>query len=213
MVNDVGEEGLSEIIFPVRINSSPKEGSFYLAQRFKFINRNMPGYIGLRPSNGSAITYFAIMGSEPADIVDTTHCYHLNNTQTVMCRTVLPEFYHHVPYYLSVERNITQDSHIWHGYLSDGVDAKIPIGSWQLRNDTKGIRRFQTGHIGNTFWHDRCSDLAVVDVEMYKPIVSNHETIIYGPVAKGPCRATMNLRGGHTEHRKVRMAAGFYYDT
>ncbi|KAJ5780728.1 hypothetical protein N7457_005888 [Penicillium paradoxum] len=170
-VENVPEEGMKEITFPMNIANTTHVEGFYFANQFAFVNQDNVGYTGLQPQadkDGKSIVHAVFSSFNEGTTTSHENCHDgADGGAGVSCYVNIEGTYDHT-YLLNIKN--TADT-TWVGTLVDSVTgAKNEIGSWTLSSGAQGIQSSQLGFIeyfvGGV---DECGDLPKTQIFFGNP--------------------------------------------
>ncbi|CAG8278115.1 unnamed protein product [Penicillium salamii] len=178
-VSDAPSTGLTELSFPMNVNSAPHETGFYFAQQFNFINQKDVGYTGLQPredSNSKPILHAAFSSFIPGTKSSDENCSDgADGGAGVSCAVDIEGSYAHT-YQLHINNTAGTT---WVGTLVDSVSgSETRIGSYELPAGSGGIQGSQMGFVEYYPWNaqesHQCADLPKTAVTFGYPIAEGY---------------------------------------
>lgn len=160
-LENVPEEGIKEITFPMSVTGSAHEQHYYYANQFPFVGNKDVGYTGLQPQedadNGTSQIRGVFSNFIEGSTTDDDLCSEgADGGPGISCGFVFAGDYDHT--YNMVVRNIENTK--WTGTaVNTETGEEHHLGSYTLPPDTKGISGGNMGFVEDYVGVEQCSEM------------------------------------------------------
>lgn len=196
-VENIPEDGLKDIVFPMNIANAQHESGYYFAQQFPFVGIKDIGYTGLQPredsDNGTSMIHAAFSSFQEGTTSDDANCNEgADGGPGVSCAVDFPASYDRT-YHIYVKN--TQGT-TWTGTVIDPTSGKqVHIGTYTLPAEAKGI---STGHLGfiEDYLGHECNELPYTNITVGVPMTTTPgagKGSIDEPYEYGDCEGKVNF--------------------
>ncbi|PLN76998.1 hypothetical protein BDW42DRAFT_188323 [Aspergillus taichungensis] len=198
---NVPEEGLKDITFPIAIPHVTHESGYYFAQQYNFVGVKDVGYTGLQPrpdeKNGTSIMHGVFSSFVPGTTSDDPNCSDgADGGPGVSCAVEVPASYNY-PYNLVIKNT---EGTTWTGTMVNAVTKRaVHIGTYTLPAGSGGIAGGQLGFIedymGHTSHGETCNEEPYTNVTFGAP-TTTHAGVngsLSEPYEYGDCVGKVNF--------------------